>query len=293
MRKLAVIATFAVVLLAVTSTALADGIAFPFPTTYQAKYLNYEGFFTPQGVMDTTVRVGDINSGFAVLQQIAPLLDPNTPGPNTYFWNGVGGGGSQVTATFTGITVTQILDTTAGISVTAITPGSGGQGPNDTYDIRSTGGTLNLYSNINNIFNPANPLTASDPGLGNVLEAQFNFIPGILATAPTITVDGVTTATSPLTGKASSYAAVILNGLPWADLMNGNAIPFQTFPAGADFFNTSDFQALTTPTANYSFTSNDPIIGTTAIPEPASLLLLGGGLVVVALVGRKRFAKKN
>jgi len=292
-KKVIVIAAIAVVLSAVASTAMAAGISYPFPGgPYQAKYLDYEEFLTAAGAQDTTVSVGDTNQGYAVLQQIAPLLAPNTPGPNTYAWLGVGGGGSQVTTVFSGITVTTILDITLGnVSVASITPGFGGQGLNDSYDIQSTGGTLSLYSNISNVFDPSNPATATS----GTLEAQFTFIGGVLPASPLVTVDGVTTKTSPLTGKATSYADVILNGLPWATSLDGNAIPFQSFPAGADAFLTSDFQALDPAyvTLNYTFTSNDPVIGTALVPEPGTLSLMGIGFIGLAGLGGRRFFRQR
>ncbi len=291
MRKITAIATFAVALFGVASVASAipTGISNPFPNgPYQAKYLDYEEFITPTGTQDPTVTVGDVNQGYAVLQQIAPLLAPNTPGTNTYTWAGVGGGGTQVTTVFSGITVSKILDVTTNTFVTSITPGSGGQGANDSYDIRSTGGTLSIYSNSSNVFNPLSGPSAATAG---VLEATANFIPGILPTDPTITVDGVTTSTNPLTGKAEGYLDIIPGSGPWASALDGNAIPFQSFPPGADAFETSDFQALAPAyvTSYYSFTSNDPVIGTASVPEPGTLLLVGVGFIGLAGLGRKCF----
>ena len=288
MRKITAIATFAVALFGIASVASATPISNPFPNgPYQAKYLDYEEFITPNGAQDPTVTVGDVNQGYAVLQQIAPLLAPNTPGPNTYTWAGVGGGGTQVTTVFSGITVSKILDVTTNTFVTSITPGAGGQGANDSYDIRSTGGTLTLYSSSSNVFTPLNPATAAF----GTLEATFKFIPGILPTDPTITVDGVTSSTNPLTGKAEGYGDVIPGSGPWASALDGNAIPFQSFPPGADAFETSDFQALGAAfvNPNYNFTSNDPVIGTASVPEPGTLLLVGVGFIGLAGLGRKRF----
>lgn len=127
------------------------------------------------------------------------------------------------------------------------------------------------------------------------LLASFQFVSGI-AGPNHLTSGLVETTTNPPTGSGDRYLNVIPGSGPWADLI----LPYwPTLYGQRDAKLKFDFDSLPgslivepEEIAGWHLSSDDPIEGA-AVPEPATMLLLGSGLIGLAGIGRKRFFKKD
>jgi hypothetical protein len=173
---------------------------------------------------------------------------------------------------------------------------------NTTDPVAGTGGYLDLYYDSSQVFNSAyNPSnrTADNMYTGatsGIFLARIDFLDGAISTysSDTSIVGSVVPSPSGFTtGVADSFGVVDTNVVgAWTNLLNGNG--FNTLLGD----NTADirFKNSYNPNANWNGPTGSDIVGATAddparvfsaVPEPATLLLLGIGILGLAGVIRK------
>jgi hypothetical protein len=258
----------------------------------QIKITNAENFSDYNE--DGSPAVGASNYG---VFKVTSIIDPTST--NT-LW-GDGAGGAELLGVFSGITVK-----------TSTTSGG-----NTTVD--STDGTYKIFLNPENSFADAGAFaqgvsgytdvgcainTNCYDGVSNVAGGSLflsgNFAAVGITTDPTITVHGTfTQLTDPAVGNAAGYVNV--TGGDYQSMFDTNGTL-----GGSDLSITNNFctpgilqlsgqtcylsQAAAggAPPAGWQLASNDPLAGNVTIPEPATITLMGLGLMGMGFGARRR-----
>lgn len=195
-----------------------------------------------------------------------------------------------------------------GIDIQSMSVGAGGD-----LNVQSVGGWLDTYLDITPDFDasqgqsgyfdtngiPHDEYTTATDG---TLFLSTMFVPGIDSTNDA-TVDGdFDGGTIPSSGDAASYLSITGGAYDWMFDSDGYTPTWTDDSANsqtsiADFYEIHDFfendGSITPIVGDWHLLSEDPLYGT-AVPEPATMLLLGTGLIGLAGVGRKKkFFKKD
>lgn len=241
----------------------------------QLNFNNYESFFTPGGTVDPLgPQVGDQNAGVFSVQSITvPGLGGQT------LWTS-GQNGDVLVGVFNGIMVTSV------------------SGPPSAETTTNTGGVFDLYLVPTSQFLAA----GGDQGLagygnagcalatlcyngitntgGGALALTMTLTPGIDGPGVTLTAQ-VNATLNPPTGSAAFDGTL------------SNTMQFKPNVSGKDSFCPNNSPLCSgADGSTFSLASQDPIIAT-AVPEPASLLLFGGGLLGLGSLSRWRRRRKG
>ncbi len=237
-----------------------NAVAFSLPAgPVEIKYKNWEELIDLDG--DGAFSVGDGLQGLMRITSIETL-------GGSPLWS-QGGNGQEITGVFSGLTIS------------AITPGFG------NFDIDFTGGFMTLYLDSTPEYeDPAIPTPASflDSDSGNpFLTADFNYgiKPGSFTTTQNAIVNFLT---NPLSGTGFYYLDV--TGGDYGYLFDTDGLT--VFDGSTrDIFGRSN---ITGP-GNFGFTYNSDDPAKAYVPEPATLLLLGAGLLGIGAYGRRKMKK--
>lgn len=162
---------------------------------------------------------------------------------------------------------------------------------NGTGTIYSTGGLIQLFLGPRNLNILAGPGTVPALGLAptdnwnasdGTLFLQGDFVPGIVMGDNTTTLASqVDSILDPVSGRGTTYISLTGGSHQWLFDSNGQ-------PGGADFLLSNDYRGP--GDFNWTVNSYDPVTGatTTPVPEPASMLFLGMGLVGLLTAARKK-----
>jgi hypothetical protein len=281
-RLLAVAAAATLSLAGSIGTALADPVDFvPGGSDILFKYNNLElQIQAPPGFTGSCV--GFAACGSQTLSGIFDVITLSNTLGTTVYWTTGSTDGTQLNGTFSGLQVQEITAT-----------GNG-------FDIYFTGGTANIYNVPGGSYNPTSPPTTDAQVCGGPCPSPWltlAFTPGIVAAdngatagfneTSTTLFSHVSSLTTPFTGDG--HANLTATGGTAASTFDLN------FSIGSQLSSCSpppanpQFAALCAGAGGWPIASFDPLIGRTAtVPEPATLSLLGFGVLGIAGLFRRR-----
>ena len=266
--------------------------ALNFPTHFQFKFQDFEYFNPNQQPEDNVIKTDgyEDNWGIASMTSIFEATDYFSQNP---YWQ-TGDDGEQVRIFFYGLDLAYWY-----------TSGAYGMTP------ISTGAYLEMYlwdkDDLGYVQMEANIANRSGTSYhtvtdGGQLLAKFEFTYGVSSDQNIVAAGTTNTFTNPPNGEGAAFLKVIPNSGSMANTFDTDSIINVLNEVGiahnpswidpeADIYLHFNFEKLNNSNSGFHLFSHDPGYG--AVPEPATLVLMGTGFLFAGALGRKKYSKKE
>ncbi|WP_022853586.1 PEP-CTERM sorting domain-containing protein [Thermodesulfatator atlanticus] len=282
MRKFSIYLSVILLALFISTSAF----AIQWPTIWKGKFTNWE-YFNPNAVPGQVSADGiEDNWGIARMTSIYDLTDPNQP----QVWSDVAGDNNSLRIFFWGLDLAEWDNNTLDYKMHAA----------------DTGAYLELYEWNEDwdvsIVDPANRTSTEEfAGItnGGTLLARFEFTYGVVpGDNETIAAGRTNDTNNPPQGDGQAYLKVVPNvGTMWeifdqdrnavlAAMAADGIVPQDPDAIDPEADIWLKFSFSPDSLTDFDLKSEDPVYGAT--PEPATLVLLGAGMLLVGSVVRKR-----
>lgn len=279
------------VLFFVLAGSISGAYALSFPTYFKFKFENWE-YFNPN-IQPGNVMPDGIEDNWGVAQ-VTSIYDLQNPG-SLPTWL-IGDDGEEIRVFFYGLDLAYWDSATHEYGMTQAYGGAYMDlylwDSDDPDYVPLDLNTTNRYS-----YNEYDTITN-----GGVRLVRFEYTHGVTPNPYIVSAGTTSSSTNPPTGRGTAFLRVVPNSGTMANTFDQNRVLSALDMAGiayetawidpeADLFIDFNFYSLTNPIGGFQLRSDDPAYG--AVPEPATLMLMGSGLLLAGGFGRKKLFKRG